>query len=189
MSSPGIPSSSPPAPSPACACAQHAGRSGTLVLGRVRAHPAAPRRHRAAPAYAAIVQWTLWGGASCMVAAGCSALRCRWRTALRAFRGSRAMFSRRARRGSNRRIEAIEAPMSWFVVGSARLARRAGLARARELRHAGLAEHRRRGAVVRAGARWRAGSRARPTPRPSARWARSRSSPSARSTPATSTST
>jgi OPT family oligopeptide transporter len=68
--------------------------------------------------FAAIVQWTLWFGASCMVAAGLSSFALSWRTALSAFRDLGQMLSFRSTAASEpSRIEAIEAPMSWFAVG------------------------------------------------------------------------
>src|SRR5262249_44585911 len=62
-----------------------------------------------------IVQWTLWFGASCMVAAGLLSFALTWRTALSAFRDLRQMFFLRAAVASE--AERIEAPMSWFAVG------------------------------------------------------------------------
>src|SRR4029453_1582132 len=68
--------------------------------------------------FAAIVQWTLWFGASCMVAAGLLNFALSWRTALSAFRDLGAMFSGRAPAGTELgRMEAIEAPMRWFAAG------------------------------------------------------------------------
>jgi OPT family oligopeptide transporter len=70
--------------------------------------------------FAAIVQWTLWFGASCMVAAGLLSFALSWRTALSAFRDLGQMFSFRSAAASEHdRIEApnIETPMSWFAVG------------------------------------------------------------------------
>src|SRR6202171_1091026 len=70
--------------------------------------------------FAAIVQWTLWFGASCMVAAGLLSFALSWRTALSAFRDLGQMLSFRPAAASERgRIEApnIETPMSWFAVG------------------------------------------------------------------------
>jgi uncharacterized oligopeptide transporter (OPT) family protein len=68
--------------------------------------------------FAAIVQWTLWFGASCMVAAGLLSFALSWRTALRAFRDLGQMFSLRSAAASEPgHIEAIEAPMSWFAAG------------------------------------------------------------------------
>ena len=65
--------------------------------------------------FAAIVQWTLWFGASCMVAAGLLSFALRWHTALSAFvdLGKMLSFSPAAATEAGR----IEAPMSWFAVG------------------------------------------------------------------------
>jgi putative OPT family oligopeptide transporter len=65
--------------------------------------------------FAAIVQWTLWFGASCMVAAGLSNFALSWRTVSRAFRDLGQMLSSRPAAESER--SRIEAPMSWFAVG------------------------------------------------------------------------
>jgi OPT family oligopeptide transporter len=65
--------------------------------------------------FAAIVQWTLWFGASCMVAAGLLSFALSWRTALSAFRDLGQMFSFRSTAASE--AARIEAPMSWFAVG------------------------------------------------------------------------
>jgi len=70
--------------------------------------------------FAAIVQWTLWFGASCMVAAGLLSFALSWRTALNAFHDLGQMLSFRSAPASGpHRTEApnIEAPMSWFAVG------------------------------------------------------------------------
>ena len=68
--------------------------------------------------FAAIVQWTLWFGASCMVAAGLLSFALSWRTALSAFRDLGHMFSLAAPVAATRTHEApIEAPMSWFAAG------------------------------------------------------------------------
>src|SRR5260370_8200765 len=64
--------------------------------------------------FAAIVQWTLWFGASCMVAAGLLSFALSWRTALSAFRDLGQMFSFRSAAASE--LGRIEAPMSWFAV-------------------------------------------------------------------------
>jgi putative OPT family oligopeptide transporter len=64
--------------------------------------------------FAAIVQWTLWFGASCMVAAGLSSFALSWRTALSAFHDLWQMFSFRSGASEYGRIEA---PMSWFAAG------------------------------------------------------------------------
>jgi OPT family oligopeptide transporter len=68
--------------------------------------------------FAAIVQWTLWFGASCMVTAGLLSFALSWRMALSAFRDLGQMFSFRSAAASEPgHIHAIEAPMSWFAVG------------------------------------------------------------------------
>jgi putative OPT family oligopeptide transporter len=65
--------------------------------------------------FTAIVQWTLWLGASCMVAAGLSSFALSWRTALSAFRDLGHMLSVRPAAASEG--GRIEAPMSWFAAG------------------------------------------------------------------------
>ena len=68
--------------------------------------------------FPAIVQWTLWFGASCMVASGLLSFALSWRTAMRAFRDLGRMFSLRgAVRVEPSPVEAIEAPMRWFAAG------------------------------------------------------------------------
>jgi putative OPT family oligopeptide transporter len=65
--------------------------------------------------FAAIVQSTLWFGASCMVAAGVLSFALSWRTALSAFRDLGQLLSFRSAAASEG--GRIEAPMSWFAVG------------------------------------------------------------------------
>jgi putative OPT family oligopeptide transporter len=66
--------------------------------------------------YAALVQWTLWGGVACMVTSSLLAFALEWRTALRAFADLGAMFGRG--RATARDAEAgREAPVAWFVTG------------------------------------------------------------------------
>ena len=65
--------------------------------------------------FTAIVQWTLWFGASCMVAAGLLSFALSWRTALSAFRDLGQMLALRSAAPSE--PCRIEAPMSWFAVG------------------------------------------------------------------------
>ena len=68
--------------------------------------------------FTAIVQWTLWFGASCMVTAGLTSLALSWRTTLSAFRDLGQIVSRRpASAGEPTGLQAIEAPMRWFAVG------------------------------------------------------------------------
>ena len=62
-----------------------------------------------------VVQWTLWGGASCMVASGIVGFFLQWRIALSAFSGFGKLFSREAKIPTE--MEAIETPMSWFAAG------------------------------------------------------------------------
>ncbi len=66
--------------------------------------------------YAAIVQWTLWGGVACMVTSSLLSFALQWRTALRAFAGLGAMLSGR-RRDAHDPLAAIETPSSWFLWG------------------------------------------------------------------------
>jgi uncharacterized oligopeptide transporter (OPT) family protein len=65
--------------------------------------------------FTAIVQWTLWFGASCMVAAGLMSFALSWRTAISAFHDLREMLSFRSVAASEH--GRIEAPMSWFAAG------------------------------------------------------------------------
>jgi len=66
--------------------------------------------------YAAIVQWTLWGGVACMVTSSLLSFALQWRTALRAFADLRAMFGG-GRKSAHDPLAAIETPASWFVSG------------------------------------------------------------------------
>ena len=66
--------------------------------------------------YAAIVQWTLWGGVACMVTSSLLSFGLQWRTALRAFADLRAMFGG-GRKGAEDPVGAIETPASWFIGG------------------------------------------------------------------------
>jgi OPT family oligopeptide transporter len=65
--------------------------------------------------FAAIVQWTLWFGSSCMVAAGLLSFLLSWRTALRAFNDLGQMLAFRPAIASE--PSRIEAPISWFALG------------------------------------------------------------------------
>src|SRR6266852_8422888 len=66
--------------------------------------------------YAAIVQWTLWGGVACMVTSSLLSFALQWRTALRAFADLRTMFGG-GRKSAHDPLAAIETPASWFVSG------------------------------------------------------------------------
>ena len=65
--------------------------------------------------YRDIVQWTVWGGVSCMVVSGLLSVALQWRVVLRAFGGLESLF------GGTRRtptaVDALEAPISWFIAG------------------------------------------------------------------------
>ena len=66
--------------------------------------------------YAALVQWTLWGGVACMVSASLLSFALQWRTALRAFADLGAMLGVGRRRVDDP-TAAIETPGSWFLWG------------------------------------------------------------------------
>jgi uncharacterized oligopeptide transporter (OPT) family protein len=65
--------------------------------------------------YAALVQWTLWGGVACMVTSSLLSFGLQWRTAVRAFTDLGRMFGRRG--AARDPLAAIETPASWFVWG------------------------------------------------------------------------
>jgi uncharacterized oligopeptide transporter (OPT) family protein len=66
--------------------------------------------------YAALVQWTLWGGVACMVTSSLLAFALQWRSAVRAFAGLGATLGR-GRAGADDPMAAIETPASWFIAG------------------------------------------------------------------------
>jgi putative OPT family oligopeptide transporter len=65
--------------------------------------------------YRDIVQWTLWGGVSCMVFGGLFSFVLQWRSFLRAISGLLRMFSSTPREATE--MEKIEAPFTWFAAG------------------------------------------------------------------------
>ena len=65
--------------------------------------------------YRGVVQWTLWGGVSCMVVSGLLAFFMQWRAIAKAFRGLRSLFG--GDKAPVSELDAIETPMSWFVIG------------------------------------------------------------------------
>jgi putative OPT family oligopeptide transporter len=67
--------------------------------------------------YRAVVQWTLWGGVSCMVTSGLLAFFMQWRAIAKAFSGLRSLFGGAAKVTGE--MEKLEAPMSWFFLGQA----------------------------------------------------------------------
>lgn len=68
--------------------------------------------------YRNVVQWTLWGGVSCMVASGLLAFLMQWRAIVKAASGLRSLFGGRSERPASG-LDAIETPMSWFFIGQA----------------------------------------------------------------------
>jgi uncharacterized oligopeptide transporter (OPT) family protein len=66
--------------------------------------------------YVPLVQWTLWGGVSCMVTSGLLSIALQWRSVVRTFRDMGKMFSRTKKTESSD-MDAIEPPTSWFIAG------------------------------------------------------------------------
>ena len=66
--------------------------------------------------YRDLVQWPLWGGVSCMVTAGLLAFFMQWRSIVAALSSLGNMFGR-GKQADSDAMEAIETPMSWFVIG------------------------------------------------------------------------
>jgi len=69
--------------------------------------------------YRSLVAWTLWGGAACMVSSGLLSFALQWKTALRAFSGLGAIFSKRQTAVDPiiEKMNKIEVPGSWFMWG------------------------------------------------------------------------
>ena len=65
--------------------------------------------------YRELVQWSLWGGAACMVSAGILSFLLQWRSILASFASLKGIFGKKQQQESI--IDQLEAPMSWFVVG------------------------------------------------------------------------
>lgn len=63
-----------------------------------------------------VVQWTLWGGAACMVASGLFSFAMQWKTMFRAVAGLLKGLSRKEGKSVSE-MDAIETPMSWFLIG------------------------------------------------------------------------
>jgi OPT family oligopeptide transporter len=66
--------------------------------------------------YSDVVKWTLWGGVACMVTSGLLSFALQWRSALRAF-GTLGTIFRPAKDRAASEMDAIETPMSWFIIG------------------------------------------------------------------------
>jgi uncharacterized oligopeptide transporter (OPT) family protein len=67
--------------------------------------------------YATIAKWTVWPGASILVAAGLTSFALDWRSVARSFSGLSAAFG--GRKGPAEPIDAVECPPSWFPIGFA----------------------------------------------------------------------
>ena len=65
--------------------------------------------------YRGISSWSLWFGASVMVASGFTSFLMQWKVALKAFASLEDLFSTKKRELSE--IEKVEVPMSWFFWG------------------------------------------------------------------------
>jgi OPT family oligopeptide transporter len=65
--------------------------------------------------YRDIVQWTLWGGVSCMVFSGLFSFVLQWRTTVRAFSSLRRIFARGDVKEDD--VDKVETPFSWFLIG------------------------------------------------------------------------
>lgn len=63
-----------------------------------------------------VVQWTLWGGAACMVSSGLFSFAMQWRSMFRAVGGLIKGLSRKEGKAAAE-IDAIETPISWFLAG------------------------------------------------------------------------
>ena len=65
--------------------------------------------------YREVVQWTLWGGVSCMVVSGLLSFSTQWRSIARAVKSVKSLF--KGGTSAPTPVEAIETPMSWFMIG------------------------------------------------------------------------
>ena len=66
--------------------------------------------------YKDMVQWTVWGGAACMITSSLVSVGMQWRSMLRAFSSVGQLFSRRSR-GRSAEMDSLEVPVSWFIGG------------------------------------------------------------------------
>jgi uncharacterized oligopeptide transporter (OPT) family protein len=69
-----------------------------------------------ASSYVDLVKWTLWGGVACMVTSGLLSFVFQWRSIARAMGSLGTIFGKATDRAASE-IDAIEAPMSWFLAG------------------------------------------------------------------------
>jgi uncharacterized oligopeptide transporter (OPT) family protein len=68
-----------------------------------------------AAGYRDMVQWTLWGGVTCMVTSSLLSVVLQWRSVVRAFSGLGNMFGKK--KAGDDPMDAIETPTSWFAMG------------------------------------------------------------------------
>jgi OPT family oligopeptide transporter len=66
--------------------------------------------------YKGLMEWTVWGGAACMVTSGLYSFAIQWRTMIRAVASFGQVFSRKDK-STVSELDAIETPMSWFLIG------------------------------------------------------------------------
>ncbi len=66
--------------------------------------------------YKGLMEWTVWGGAACMVTSGLFSFAMQWRTMIQAVASFGKVFSRKEK-SARTELDAIETPMSWFVIG------------------------------------------------------------------------
>ena len=74
-----------------------------------------------ATGYKDLMEWTIWGGAACMVTSGLYSFAMQWRSMIRAVANFSKIFSRREKRAViselQAEMDAIETPTSWFIAG------------------------------------------------------------------------
>jgi OPT family oligopeptide transporter len=68
--------------------------------------------------YKALMEWTVWGGAACMVSSGLFSFAMQWRTMIRAVASLRKALGRKEEVAVSE-MSSIETPMSWFFIGQA----------------------------------------------------------------------
>jgi OPT family oligopeptide transporter len=69
--------------------------------------------------YKSIVQWTLWPGASILLASGLLSFAFQWRSVLRSFAGLGRLFARKKAGDAVDPLEEVECPGWWFPAGFA----------------------------------------------------------------------
>jgi len=70
-----------------------------------------------ASGYKSLMEWTVWGGATCMVTSGLFSFGMQWRSMVRAVGNfSKGLFQGEKKTAAGE-MDAIETPMSWFFIG------------------------------------------------------------------------